>query len=221
MPITCDTNFTCSHIHTFFAFFIFFVNLSYCLDNRKYELGIMYRQLPKWDMSYKMTRSCHELYRRHILYVHIGLICGYKEAIQETYMACICTYMHLNFAYMWHIYAYMQHIYYHICAYILHIGFIYAHISSYRFFPSTHMTACPLTDPHLLSNLLMILWFWASFPTMMRPHTWMRWRDLHHGARTTVSLWTWAKLKSWLWTSERDTCCPTLLLWSAGPLWRE
>ncbi len=39
---------------------------------------------------------------------------------------------------------------------------------------STHTTACPLTDPHLLSNLLMILWFWASFPTMMRPHTWMR-----------------------------------------------
>ncbi len=38
----------------------------------------------------------------------------------------------------------------------------------------THMTACPLTAPHLLSNLLMILWFWASFPTMMRPHTWMR-----------------------------------------------
>ncbi len=36
------------------------------------------------------------------------------------------------------------------------------------------MTACPLTAPHLLSNLLMILWFWASFPTMMRPHTWMR-----------------------------------------------
>ncbi len=28
--------------------------------------------------------------------------------------------------------------------------------------------------PLLLSNLLMILWFWASFPTMMRPHTWMR-----------------------------------------------
>ncbi len=46
-------------------------------------------------------------------------------------------------------------------------------------------------------------------------------RYLHHGARTTVSLWTWTKLKSWLWTSERDTCCPTLLLWSAGPLWRE
>ncbi len=43
----------------------------------------------------------------------------------------------------------------------------------------------------------------------------------HHGARTTVSLWMWAKLKSWLWTSERDTCCPTLLLWSVGPLWRE
>ncbi len=36
----------------------------------------------------------------------------------------------------------------------------------------SHMTACPLTDPHLLSNMLMILWFWASFPTMMRPHTW-------------------------------------------------
>ncbi len=30
----------------------------------------------------------------------------------------------------------------------------------------------------------------------------------------------WAKLKSWLWTSERDTCGPTLLLWSVGPLWR-
>ncbi len=55
---------------------------------------------------------------------------------------------------------------------------------------------CPLTDPHLLSNLLMILWFWASSPTMMRPHTWMRWRDLHHGARTTVSLWMWAKLRA-------------------------
>ncbi len=25
-----------------------------------------------------------------------------------------------------------------------------------------------------ISNLLMILWFWASFPTMMRPYTWMR-----------------------------------------------
>ncbi len=41
----------------------------------------------------------------------------------------------------------------------------------------------------------MILWFWASSTTMTRPHTWMRWRDLHHGARTTVSLWTWAKTK--------------------------
>ncbi len=30
----------------------------------------------------------------------------------------------------------------------------------------------------------------------------------------------WAKLKSWLLTSERDTCGPTLLLWSVGPLWR-
>ncbi len=26
---------------------------------------------------------------------------------------------------------------------------------------STHMTACPLTAPLLLSNLLMVLWFWA------------------------------------------------------------
>ncbi len=52
----------------------------------------------------------------------------------------------------------------------------------------THTTVCPLTAPLLLSNLLMILWFWASFPTMMRPHTCMRWRDSHHGARTTVSL---------------------------------
>ncbi len=55
----------------------------------------------------------------------------------------------------------------------------------------------------------MILWFWASFPTMMRPHTWMRWRDSHHGARTIISLWTWAKLKSWLWTSGRDSSSPT------------
>ncbi len=53
---------------------------------------------------------------------------------------------------------------------------------------STHTTVCPLTAPLLLSNLLMILWFWASLTTMTRPHTWMRWRDLHHGARTTVSL---------------------------------
>ncbi len=52
----------------------------------------------------------------------------------------------------------------------------------------TPTTACPLTAPPLLSNLRMILWFWASSTTMTRPHTWMRWRDLHHGARTTVSL---------------------------------
>ncbi len=38
----------------------------------------------------------------------------------------------------------------------------------------THTTACPLTTPLLLSNLLMIQWLWASFSTMMRPHTWMR-----------------------------------------------
>ncbi len=49
-------------------------------------------------------------------------------------------------------------------------------------------TACPLTAPLLLSNLRMILWFWASLTMMTRPHTWMRWRDSHHGARTTVSL---------------------------------
>ncbi len=83
-----------------------------------------------------------------------------------------------------------------------------------------HTTVCPLTAPLLLLHLLMILWFWASLTTMMRPHTWMRWRDLHHGARTTVSLWTWAKLKSWSWTSGRDSSGPTLLLWSVGPLWR-
>ncbi len=52
----------------------------------------------------------------------------------------------------------------------------------------TPTTACPLTAPLLSLNLLMILWFWASLTTMMRPHTWMRWRDSHHGARTTVSL---------------------------------
>ncbi len=62
----------------------------------------------------------------------------------------------------------------------------------------THTTACPHTAPLLSLNLRMILWFWASFPTTMRPHTWMRWRDSHHGARTTASLWTWAKPKSWL-----------------------
>ncbi len=53
---------------------------------------------------------------------------------------------------------------------------------------STPMTACPLTAPLLSLNLWIILWFWASLTTMMRPHTWMRWRDSHHGARTTVSL---------------------------------
>ncbi len=30
----------------------------------------------------------------------------------------------------------------------------------------------------------------------------------------------WAKLKSWLWTSGRDSNGPTLLLWSVGPPWR-
>ncbi len=35
---------------------------------------------------------------------------------------------------------------------------------------STPTTACPLTAPPLLLNLLMILWFWASSPTIMRPH---------------------------------------------------
>ncbi len=53
----------------------------------------------------------------------------------------------------------------------------------------THTTVCPLTAPHLSSNWLMILWFWA-------------------------------KLKSWLWTSGRDSNGPTVLLWSVGPLWR-
>ncbi len=38
-------------------------------------------------------------------------------------------------------------------------------------------------------------------------------RDLHHGARTTVSLWMRAKLKSWLWTSERVSSSLALLLW--------
>ncbi len=35
-----------------------------------------------------------------------------------------------------------------------------------------------------------------------------------------LSLWMWAKLKSCLWTSERVSSGPTLLLWSVGPLWR-
>ncbi len=80
----------------------------------------------------------------------------------------------------------------------------------------TPTTACPLTAPLLLSHLWMILWFWASLTTMTRQHTWMRWRDSYHGARTTVSLWTWAKLRSWSWTSGRDSSGPTLLLWSVG-----
>ncbi len=61
-----------------------------------------------------------------------------------------------------------------------------------------HTRLCVLSQLHFysynsihfyyISNLLMILWFWASLTTMMRLHTWMRWRDSHHGARTTVSL---------------------------------
>ncbi len=43
---------------------------------------------------------------------------------------------------------------------------------------------------------------------------------LHNDARTTVSLWMRVKLKSWSWTSWRDSSGPTLLLWSVGPLWR-
>ncbi len=85
---------------------------------------------------------------------------------------------------------------------------------------STHTTVCPLTAPLLSLNLLMILWSWASLTMKTRPHTCMRWRELHHGARTSVSLWTWAKPKSWSWTSGRDSSGPTLLLWSVGPLWR-
>ncbi len=37
---------------------------------------------------------------------------------------------------------------------------------------SLHTRLCPLTAPLLLLHLLMILWFWVSFTTMM--HTWMR-----------------------------------------------
>ncbi len=48
---------------------------------------------------------------------------------------------------------------------------------------------CVSSHSSILSlNLLMILWSWASLTTKTRPHTWMRWRELHHGARTTVSL---------------------------------
>ncbi len=42
--------------------------------------------------------------------------------------------------------------------------------------------------PPQADTSLALLWFWPSLTTMMRPHTWMRWRDSHHGARTTVSL---------------------------------
>ncbi len=43
---------------------------------------------------------------------------------------------------------------------------------------SLHTWLCVLSQIHIYYQyLLMILWFWASFPTMMRPHTWMRWRD--------------------------------------------
>ncbi len=44
----------------------------------------------------------------------------------------------------------------------------------YSLIYSTHTTVCPLTAPLLSSSSLMILWFWASFTTMMRPHIWMR-----------------------------------------------
>ncbi len=79
------------------------------------------------------------------------------------------------------------------------------------------MTVCPLTDPHLLSNCW---WYCGS-----GPHFQQWWdRILGWGGETNImvpgqlsSLWTWAKPKSWLWTSERDTCCPTLLLWSWDP----
>ncbi len=103
-------------------------------------------------------------YRRHILYVHIGLICGYKEAIQETYMAVyahICTSILPNVAYISiyaaYILSYMC-IYtayrFHICAYILHIVFIYAHISSYRFFPCGILDYYELKTYRHIFNLL-------------------------------------------------------------------
>ena len=80
------------------------------------------------------------------LHVHMGLICGYKEAIigdlYALYMHIYAPEFGLYAAYMLHIYAYMLYIYaafifsymLYICTYKLHIGFIYVLISSYRFF---------------------------------------------------------------------------------------
>jgi len=104
----------------------------------KVEFGL------KFEITFLTQHLDPAMSYRKLLYAHIALICGYKEAIQETYMACICTYMHLKlpicaiFTHLCSVYfhicayaVYMQH----ICAYKLHIGFINAHISSYRFFP--------------------------------------------------------------------------------------
>ncbi len=41
-----------------------------------------------------------------------------------------------------------------------------------------------------------------------------------HLLKLWCGLLMWAKLKSWSWTSGRDSSGPTLLLWSVGPLWR-
>ncbi len=54
----------------------------------------------------------------------------------------------------------------------LHIAKAVNSTPSYKY--GRTYSACPLTAPLLSLNLLMILWFWASFPTMMRPHTWRR-----------------------------------------------
>ncbi len=108
----------------------------------------------------------------------------------------------------------------HLKLHHLNVGAPQGCVLSPLLYSSIHTWLRVLSQLHIYYQ---IGWWYcglASFPTMMRPHTWMRVRNLHHGARTTVSLWMCAKLKSWLWTSERDTCGPTLLLWSCRPLWR-
>ncbi len=60
----------------------------------------------------------------------------------------------------------------YLVLYKLHIAKAVNSTPSYKY--GRTYSACPLTAPLQSLNLLMILWFWALFPTMMRPHTWMR-----------------------------------------------
>lgn len=107
-------------------------------------------------------------------------------------MPSICTYMHLNLVYMrpkcgiyWHymhicyIYAayilsYM-HIYdvymQHISTDILHIGFIYAHVSSYRFFPCGYIVISAGSSGAVLSIFVFKLIICFQFLYLIQHYT--------------------------------------------------